>query len=216
MASKTTEANALAAGGMLFLLLRLLAVAHYDWHVAFALAETVDFGDVIGVLVGTFLGAGTWTGVLLALVLPFAVARHVRHVREGNWRPHRTVLLAVLIAVFTAALVTLRAWPALLIVLAVGTAVFAVMWRRGPLKPYLDGVFAHLGVVGWAAFLALGGLTDTVWVPEQHLRLRDGSTLTGYVMEVHSPYTEVLTADDREIRFLMTGDVVSRTEAVRD
>lgn len=212
MATRTTGANAVAAGGMLFLLLRLLAVAHYDWHVAFALAETVDFGDVIGVLVGTFLGAGTWTGVLLALVLPLAVARHVRHVRQGNWRPHETVLIAVLIAVFTAALVTLRAWPALLTVLGTGTAVFAVMRRHGPLRPYLDRLLAHIGVVGWLAFLALGGLTDTVWVPEQRIGLRDGTTVTGYVMDVHSPYTEVLTANGRKIRFLMTEAVISRAE----
>lgn len=64
---------------MLVLLLRLLAVAHYDWRVAFALAGSVNVGDVIGVVVGTFLGAGTLTGVPLALVPPLAVARHVRH-----------------------------------------------------------------------------------------------------------------------------------------
>ncbi|TDB71024.1 hypothetical protein E1264_42660 [Actinomadura sp. KC216] len=212
MASKT-EVNAVALGGMLFLVLRLLAVAHYDWHVAFSLAESVNFDDVIGVVVGTLLGAGTLTGVVLAMVLPLAVARHVHHVVRGEWRPHQTVFLAVLVGVLVAALITLRSWPGLVVALVVSTSVFTVMWRRGPLRPYLSKIFAHMGVVIGLAFLGLGGLTDTVWVPEQRIGLRDGTTITGYVMEVQSPYTEVLTEEGRDIRIVMSGEVVSRTDA---
>ncbi len=43
--------------------------------------------------------------------------------------------------------------------------------------------------------------------------LRDGSTVTGYVMNAQSPYTEVLTADGRDIRNLISGDAVSLTDA---
>ncbi|QKG24237.1 hypothetical protein [Actinomadura verrucosospora] len=212
MAAKATGVNAVGLGGMLFLLLRLLAVAHYDWHVAFSLADAINFGDVIGVVVGTFLGAGTFTGLLLALLLPLAVARHVHHIRTGRWRPHQSVFIAVLGGVFAAALITLHVRPALLIVLAASAAFFTVMWRQAGLRPYLNKVFAHMGVVGWAAFLALGGLTDTVWVPEQRIGLRDGTSVTGYVMNVQSPYTEVLTEHGRDIRELLSGDVVSRTD----
>ena len=210
MASK---ANAVGLGGILFLLLRLLAVAHYDWHVAFSLADTVNFGDVIGVVVGTFLGAATLSGVLLALVLPLAVVRHVRHLREGEWKPHQTVFIVVLAGVFFAAVITLRNWPTLVAVLVASAVLLAVLRQRGP---YLSKVFAHMGVVVWLAFLALGGLTDAVWVPEQRLVLRDGSTVTGYVMTVQSPYTEVLTAKDRKIRILMSQNVVSRTDVDDD
>ncbi|QXJ19753.1 hypothetical protein AGRA3207_000337 [Actinomadura graeca] len=213
MASRATGVNAVGLGGMLFLLLRLLAVAHYDWQVAFSLSDSINFDDVIGVVVGTFLGAGTLTGVLLALVLPLAVARHVRHLRDGDWKPHQAVFMAVLAGVFAAALITLRAWPTLLVVLGSSTAVFTVMWRHGPLRPYLYKVYAHMGVVGWLAFLALGGLTDTVWVPEERIGLRGGGSVTGYVMNVQSPYTKILTADGRDIRVLMSEDVVSRADA---
>ncbi|MFC4056375.1 hypothetical protein ACFOY4_42390 [Actinomadura syzygii] len=113
MASKATGVNAVGLGGILFLLLRLLAVAHYNWHVAFSLASSVNFGDVIGVVVGTFLGAATLTGVLLAVVLPLAFARHVQHVRRGEWKPHQTVFMAALAGVFAAAVITLRDWPTL-------------------------------------------------------------------------------------------------------
>ncbi|WP_051467338.1 hypothetical protein [Actinomadura oligospora] len=205
-------ANVLALGGLLFLLLRLLAVAHYDWHVAFALADTVNFDDVIGVVVGTFLGAGGLAAIILALVLPVAVVHHFRRLRERDWKPHHLVMLAVLIGVFVAAVITLRDWVTLLVVLAISTLFLVVLLRQGPARPWLEKASAHLGVTVWLGLFALAGLTDTVWVPEQRLTLKDGATLDGYVMDVHSPYTQVLTARGREIRILMSQDVVARSE----
>ncbi|HEU5027587.1 MAG TPA: hypothetical protein VFV01_21890 [Spirillospora sp.] len=158
------------------------------------------------------VGLGGMLFLLLALLLPLAAARHVHHIRTGRWRPHQTVFMAVLAGVFAAAVITLRDRPALLVVLAASSAVYTVMWRRARLRPYLDRLFAHMGVVGWAAFLALGGLTDTVWVPEQRSGLRDGTAVTGYVMNVQSPHTEVLTEDGRNIRELLSADVASRTD----
>ncbi|MEV5573534.1 hypothetical protein AB0L06_26115 [Spirillospora sp. NPDC052269] len=207
-----SEANALALGGLLFLLLRLLAVAHYDWDVAFSLADTVNFDDVIGVVVGTFLGASGLSAIVLALVLPVAVVHHVKRVRDRNWKPHHLVILAVLIGVFVAAVITLRDWVTLLVVLAISSLFLLVVRRNGPALPWLEKASAHLGVTVWLGLFALAGLTDTVWVPEQRLMLKDGATLDGYVMAVDSPYTEVLTASDRRIRILVSQDVVARAE----
>ncbi|MEV4252048.1 hypothetical protein AB0J52_02650 [Spirillospora sp. NPDC049652] len=208
----TSRANAVALGGLLFLLLRLLAVAHYNWDVAFALADTVNFDDVIGVVVGTFLGAAGFTAVLLALVLPVAVVHHVRRLRERNWRPHDLVMLAVLVGVFAAALITLRDWATLLVVLALSSAFLLAVQRDGRARGWLERASAHLGVMVWLALFALAGLTDTVWVPEERLVLKDGGAVTGYVMDVRSPYTEVLTAHDRRIRIVTSENVVSRAE----
>ncbi|RFU43534.1 hypothetical protein DZF91_00615 [Actinomadura logoneensis] len=202
----------MALGGLLFLLLRLLAVAHYNWDVAFALADTVNFDDVIGVVVGTFLGAAGFTAVLLALLLPVAVVHHVRRLRERTWRPHDLVMLAVLVGVFAAALITLRDWVTLLVVLAVSSAFLLAVQRDGRARGWLERASAHLGAMVWLALFALAGLTDTVWVPEERLVLKDGGAVSGYVMDVHSPYTEVLTAHDRRIRIVTSENVVSRAE----
>lgn len=202
----------MALGGLLFLLLRLLAIAHYHWDVAFALADSVNFDDVIGVVVGTFLGAGAVTAVILAVLLPIAYLHHIRHVRDREWQPHQLVMLGVLTGVFAAALITLRDWVTLLVVLAVSTLFVLIMMRSGPARTYLEKASGHLGVAVWLGMFALGALTDTVWVPQERLGLKDGSTVVGYVMDVHSPYTEVLTSHGREIRVLMSQNVVSRAE----
>ncbi|MFC5186630.1 hypothetical protein [Actinomadura harenae] len=208
----TSEANALALGGLLFLLLRLLAVAHYDWDVAFSLADSVNFNDVIGVVVGTFLGAGSLTAIILALILPVAFLHHYKRLRDRDWRPHHLVMLAVLVGVFVAAVITLRDWATLLVVLVISTAFMIVVLRDGPGRPWLEKASSHLGVTVWLGLFALAGLTDTVWVPEAILTLRDGGTVSGYIIDVHSPYTEVLTAHGRQIRVVMSQDVVSRAE----
>lgn len=42
-----------AGAAVLFLLLRVMAVSHWDWSTAFALADVVDFGDAVTIIFGT-------------------------------------------------------------------------------------------------------------------------------------------------------------------
>jgi hypothetical protein len=53
--ASTHAGSALTGAAILFVLLRLFAVAHYDWHVAFALLHTLELDDAPALSLGTFM-----------------------------------------------------------------------------------------------------------------------------------------------------------------
>src|SRR5690349_17205437 len=60
--------SALTGAAVLFVLLRLLAVSHYDWHTAFALLHTLELDDAPGLFLGTFMADDRISTVLLMIV----------------------------------------------------------------------------------------------------------------------------------------------------
>ncbi|MQY09297.1 hypothetical protein [Actinomadura macrotermitis] len=206
-------ANSAAFAGLLFLLLRLLAVTHYDWESAFAMADTINFDDVIGVLIGTFLGASTLTGLLLALLLPFLAARHWAHIRAGDWSHLQTLFILVMTGVFVSVLLTSRRWTLLLVVLAAGALTIAALHRSGRGSRLVTAAYSAIGTLLAAALLVLGGLTDTVWVPLERITLTDGTTVKGYVVGSDPGFVKVLLEEDRAVETYDDSQVASRHDA---
>ena len=206
-------ANTVALGGLAFLLLRLLAVSHYNWRVAFSLSDCINFNDVIGVVVGTFLGANTFTAILLAVILPLALARHFRHVKEGAWAPHQTVLIAFTVGIFVAAVVTFRDWPTLLLILAASAVVLAVLRWSSRGRRVAGELVAKTNAIILLGLLLLAGTTGTVWVPKEIITMKNGERFEAYVMKTASPFLIVLTARDRKDEIIVATDVASRRDA---
>lgn len=201
-----------AGAAFVFILLRLMAVTHYDWETAFGLADAIDFGDAVTIVVGTFLGAGSITLWLLAFFVPLAAAGHLRHLREGNHSTGSLLVVVAMAVVFAAAVLSFSAWAALVAALAWFTLLAVVDLRGGPVRDFFHRLVARAGILALAAVLIGAAVVDEVWVPEERIELQD-EVVHAYVVQNGSQFLTVLTADTREKRILLSGEVVSRTEA---
>ncbi|WP_017538547.1 MULTISPECIES: hypothetical protein [Nocardiopsis] len=200
-----------AGAAFMFILLRLMAVAHYDWGTAFGLADAVDFGDAVTIAVGTFLGAGPVTAWLLAALVPLTAAGHLRHLREGRPSPSSLLVVAALAAVFAAAVAAFAAWAALAAALVWLAVLVAVDLRDGPSRDLFRPLVARVGLLSLAAVLAASAISDEVWVPRERIALGDRE-VEGYVIKNGSQFLTVLTAAEREKVILLSREVTSRTE----
>ncbi|GHC85065.1 hypothetical protein GCM10007079_27620 [Nocardiopsis terrae] len=206
------SAGTTAAGAaFMFVLLRLMAVTHYDWRTAFGLADAIDFGDAVTVVVGTFLGAERITLWLMAFLVPLTAAGHLRHLREGNRSPGSLLVVVALAVVFASAVLSFSAWPALAAALAWFAFLVLVDLRSGPVRRFFHRLVARVGILALAAVLLGAAVVDEVWVPEERIELGD-EVVRAHVVQNGSQFLTVLTADTREKRILLSREVTSRTE----
>lgn len=197
-----------AALGFAFLVLRIFAVAGYDWDTAFAVSTTLGLDDGLAIVFGSLMAGHLLTSILLICVLPLLLASFLWGPRQH--RPVVILLAALGLVVLVALTVSFRSWW--LPPVAAGIFGALALIRRFPgLRRASAAVFAHSGRVAGVALLLLAAVVFTPWVPEEHIRTADG-TVTGYVLSVDSGYLNVLTAD-REFLVLISSDVRSRTPA---
>ncbi|WP_017625971.1 hypothetical protein [Nocardiopsis chromatogenes] len=208
-AAWSTGATA-AGAAFLFILLRLMAVAHYDWDTASGLADVVDFSDAVTIAVGTFLGAGRVAAWLMAAIVPLTAAGHLRHLREGRPSPASLLVVLALVAVFAAAVVSFSAWGALASGLVWFAVLAAVDLRPGPVRDLLRRLVARVGLLTLAAVLTASAISDEVWVSRERIALGD-RVVEGYVIKNGGQFLTVLTAEEREKRILLSREVTSRT-----
>lgn len=201
-----------ALTALMFILLRLLAVARYDWDTAFALADSVDFGDAISLVVGTLLAAATITALLLAVIVPFVIASHLRHLGDPHRSARLTVVLAVL-ALFLAAVIRHRLWAAFALCALVGLGLYLLHRRGGDARTLANSVTARVGALAVAATLVVAAATDEVWVPKERLTTTGGQVLTGYVMKAEPGFVTFLDDRTRTATSLISSQITSRDEA---
>ncbi|MFE1393423.1 hypothetical protein ACFW3Z_11140 [Nocardiopsis alba] len=201
-----------AGAALMFILLRLMAVTHYDWPTAFGLADAIDFGDAITIVVGTFLGAELFTLWLLAFFLPLSAAGHLRHFRQGRRSPGSLLVVLALTVVFAAAVLSFSAWPALVAALVWLAFLVAVDLREGPVRVFVHRLLTRIGILAMGAVMLGAALVDEVWAPEERIEMGD-EVIHAYVVQNGSQFLTVLTADTREKRILLSSKVTSRTEA---
>lgn len=203
----------LAAAGLVFLVLRLLAVARYDWDTAFAISDAVDFNGAVSVVVGTVLGATELTAYVLALVLPLMVVSHTRHYHEGSRSPGRLLVLVAFGAVLTGAVLTFRLWGAVLLFATWLVVLFAIGVHGGEPRRIAARLVARIGAFGMAALLVLSAFSDTVWLPREQIVVKGRPPLLAYVMEDTGQSLKVLTDADRKVLFFQAAQVISRADA---
>jgi hypothetical protein len=209
--------SALTGAAILFVLLRLLAVSHYDWHTAFALLHTLDLDDAPGLFLGTFMADYRISSVLLVLALPFTVfylaATWKKGKRGRSMVAPLLVVLVVLIALLVSHVSTYHSWwlPPTVVVLSVLLVLLERADRKSLFNGPLSFVLRRFGALVVGAALVVAAVVSTPWVPLERLETTSG-TADYYVVEVSPGFLKVLGADDREFKILRDDEVRSRTE----
>lgn len=195
----------------LFLLLRLLAVSEWDWNTAGAIADSLDFGDALPIAFGTLFARPELTGVLVALLLPFALLRALWPLSGYGTLSLSGVLAAI--ALVTVAVVWVRtfsSWWVVIGALVLGGILLAarLIWRRGVGRRIVLGVLRSAGVLAVVGLLGLAVAVDTPWMSKERIDAGEGA-FEGWVLEVQPGFVKVLT-EEREVLVVFTGDIVER------
>ena len=198
----------------LFLLLRVLAVAEWNWDTAFAITHTVNFDDAIGIVLGTLMANEAATGVLLILLLPASVIFAVWPLDGGRRTASAYLLAATMVAASGALISTAHAWWVLAgaSTVAVILILARLFWHHGPVHRIVRFASRRIGAIAVLAALLLAAVVRTPWVPLEHIEIGD-ERVTGYVMSSEPGFLKILPADDRELLIVADTAVTHREEA---
>lgn len=195
----------------LLLLVRVLAVAHWDWSVAGHILDTFDFGSAINVAVGTLFANATLATVVTAFIAPVAVAALMRASR------HRASLLAPLTTVVfcVAMLASLSysegAWwgPVVAVVLTIGVAMFLRSWEQGRIHSGVEWLVKRLGLTVLVGVFVLAVGVQDPWVSAERITTTDGATRTLYVLK-ESPSGVHVLVPGGDVEILLNSEIVKR------
>ncbi len=214
---------------ILFVLLRILAVSHWNWTTATSVAGTIDLQSIFQMGMGTLFARPGLTGAVVMVLLPLVVLSLVWPTPgESRWALAPMLFATVLTAIAVSRVVTSRSWWLPVGVLVIGGGLVAVYRRWSDVLEHRYVVLGKRGlnVAILLAVLALAATIDTPWLEREQIEVtptavedvldssaRDGAAdtgmLTGYVLQVQQGFVRVLTVD-RDVVILRTGQVVSR------
>lgn len=196
-----------------FLVLRVLAVADYDWRIAFAIVHTIDLNDGVAILFGSLMASEVVTAILLIWLIPMLVIGFFWPTDRGGRHPAAILIFSVAFAALIALTLTFHAWWIPLGTLGV-LAILVVLdryRRKGVLHQAVVFVLRSVGVTMVVGILVLAAIVRTPWMPLEKIETRQG-VITGYVLEAEPGFVKVLTVDDRHFLILTDNDVLTRTE----
>lgn len=197
-----------AAGGFVFLILRIFAVSGYDWDTAFAVSTTLGLSDGLALLFGSLMAGHLLVTYLMIVILPLLLATYV-------WSPlgrRPVVLLATTLALVTLAALTVSFeiwWLPVAVAAVFGLfALIRMLSAKNALRRAFAKAMSSVGLVSGVALLLVAAFVQTPWVPQEQIETTDGP-LTAYVLSVDSGYLNLLT-QDHEFVIVNSGDVISR------
>ncbi|MFT4088356.1 MAG: hypothetical protein QM658_14625 [Gordonia sp. (in: high G+C Gram-positive bacteria)] len=204
--------GATAGIAVLFLLLRMLAVAHWNWDTTSSLADSFDVDDAFSVGFGTVSNQPILTGAAVALLLPLVLMRLLwptddqrRHIRVS------LILSAVtLVAIAYAMTMTYRTPWTLVATTAVGLVLTVIrLFARHGARRFVAAMTGQIAVIAAAAALLLAAVDDEPWMDEEHITTTDRGVIDGYVLDAEPGFLHVLTVDRRVI-IVPTKNVLER------
>lgn len=206
------ELGTTAAVVVLFLVLRILAVSHWNWSTVAAVADTFDFSDSFAIAFGTIAEQPWITGIFVAVLLPLALMRLVWPL-PGHEHQIRisTVLAVVALGVVAFAMTVTYRNPWTLIGAAAFGAVLApirMFVHAGVLRRFALGAITQIALVAGIGILVLAAVDDHPWMSEERITTTH-SVLNGWVLDEAPGFVHVLTAD-RDVIILPTSDVTDR------
>lgn len=197
----------------LVLFLRVFAVSGWNWEVAAAVIDSVNFDDAISIFLGTLFERPGITGALVAVLLPVAISRDYWLARAHALRSRASNGFVVLgLAATTYVLVrTFHMWWVVWVTAAMTVVLIiaSIVWRKGIAHDIIVRVGKHMGFLLVLTLMYLSISVDTPWMSKERIDT-DVSTYFGYVLENNPGFLKVLT-DDHEVIILPDGDVLSRT-----
>lgn len=203
----------LTGAAVLFLMLRLFAITRYDWHTAFAIADTIQFDDAPTVIIGTLMADRLISGLALMLLLPVAVVHQSRlGLRDRGHDGHIAWLITLVVATI-ALVLTYRAWWLLAGAVIIGALLtLALRTReRGTGRTAALWVMRRVGLLTVLAALVVAATVRTPWVPLERITT-SGGVVEGYVLETPAGFLKVLRRDERAMVVIETAGVTSRHE----
>lgn len=203
----------LTGAAVLFLMLRLFAITRYDWHTAFAIADTIQLDDAPTVIIGTLMADRLISGLVLMLLLPVAVVHQSRlGLRDRSHDGHLAWLITLIVPTI-ALVLTYRAWwlPGGALVIGALLALALRTRERGTGRTAALWVMRSVGPLTVLAALVVAATVRTPWVPLERIATA-GGVVEGYVLETPPGFLKVLRRDERAIVVVETSGVTSRHE----
>ncbi len=211
--TKIGEAGVTVGLVAMILVLRVFAVADWNWEIATSLSESFSVDDALSIILGTLFERPQLSGTILSIALPFALFREYWLSKHGltKTRANNWFTIVILIAVSYVLLRTFHMWWSVgitigLLIIMVATSVLS---KRFDLHISLSKVGTHVGILVGTALLIVASTIDTPWVENERIETTSG-TIEGYVLEAVPGFLKVMT-DDREILILTDSEVTSRT-----
>ncbi|MGW4533370.1 hypothetical protein ACWEOI_20705 [Nocardia sp. NPDC004340] len=204
----------LTGAAVLFVVLRLFAVADYDWVRAASVADTIGLDDASRMVFGTMMADPTVTGVVLAVLVPASLS-HQWRLGKPSFRTAGNLVMLIIVLLFAVVLLaTYRLWWLLIIAGVVG-ALMIVLQAKGHRdaqgRRFALFVMHRTGLVAILALLVTAAIVRVPWAPLERIETR-GGTIMGYVLENPPGFLKVLTDDEREILIIDIDQVRSREE----
>lgn len=197
----------------MILVLRLFAVADWNWDVAASLAESFNIDDALAIILGTLFERPILSGIILSLALPLGIFREYWLAKHGltRTRANNWFTMVALIATSYVLIRTFHIWWVFLVA-AVLTAMIigiALLSKHYHWHLQLSKIGKHVGILVGVALLFVASTIDTPWVENELIETKT-EVINGYVLEASPGFLKLMT-QEREILILPDNEVVSRS-----
>ncbi len=207
-----TGASVTAVVVVMVLFVRLMAVSGWHWTTAADIADSFDFNDAVPIIFGTLFEMPIITGAAAGVILPLAIyrLRMIHTSEEQRWQLSDWFVIALLAIILFVLVRTYQMWWPLAIAMVLGLVlVFVARYeKRGTIHNVVSAVARKTGTMVIMVICVLAVFVTTPWNVREEIVTKQG-TIYGHVLETSPGFVKVLT-DDREVKILLTGDVVSR------
>src|SRR5699024_9408400 len=97
-----------SAVAVIFLLLRLMAVSHWNWQTVFQIGDLINFNDAISIVFGTPFAEPMYTGLVIMVLLPLTTLRVVWPMSSDRPPVDLVVGILLLVAIFPCPIAMVR------------------------------------------------------------------------------------------------------------
>lgn len=210
-ASGATVVGVSAGALVIFLLLRILAVSHWDWEVASRVLDAFDFGDSVGIIAGTAFSSPVLAAAVLAAVTPFVLLRVTWHRHR-----HRISMSAMALAVLCAAMLLSVAvsdglwWAPTVCAVLTAALYYAGQVDQGKaFRRAVHWLVARSWVIAVIGALILAVAVEAPWSSLETITLRNGTSVDAYVLQETPSALHVLRPGG-DVEVLLNADVTGR------
>ncbi len=198
---------------ILFLLLRIMAVAEWDWYIAGMIVDSINFGDVMGVFLGTLFSRPVLMSIGVLILTPLSIINLIWRIKDGKTPSFGLILLILFLGVLIISITsTLHNWwlPIGIAVVSFVLLILRLFWQHGAGQRLFLKLFKATKAVAVVWILLFAVLIDTPWMEEEKIETTNG-TVNGYVLQVTAGFMKVLSNKPRKVTYIPLKEVKSRT-----